>query len=387
MRRRVGGLEGAPPAAHGQPYIHCCLPGPVLHPTSAILSTSCQPEAGARQAESLAATGGRSFCSVIIIMSVVALLGHHHRSNAPLVDRLQKVSATLGLRLSLHATAADALARLQTDPTLAGGGSDERCSGSSAGPVQAPAASNAAVILLVCKLGKDPTDACWPVLAYVKQRRPDIFSVVFSRSAARSPLVRLDCFAAGARMVSSDAEALEEVLRRVAQQRLRYDIRPQLPGEHEGEQRQDCYTCPDCRVSGLDLQQLHAHHPLYHVSEPASSQPCPVCGATQFRSLLRHIHDCHDPSPPARAGAAGATHPPALSLPQGSPSLSAFSWVVCVNEAHEFLMVNERAEGAGADSRCTGCLQAGSTPERAWWRQRCVRRWRRQGWRCASPAC
>ena len=82
--------------------------------------------------------------------------------------------------------------------------------------------SSLSVDIAVCSLGRDDSEACWPLLAALRSQRRDgaashvAFPIVLSHTAASDDRLRLQLFAAGARMVTSDLAAVEVAARRIA---------------------------------------------------------------------------------------------------------------------------------------------------------------------------
>jgi len=83
---------------------------------------------------------------------------------------------------------------------------------------------------------------------------------------------------------------------------------------------------------------LHAHYPLYHSSEPSNKDGiCPICNIYRKPNLDVHIHNCHGPL---------------LMREPRAPEFPAFAWVIIQSKVTgKFLMVNEPAGIAGGKPR------------------------------------
>jgi len=133
--------------------------------------------------------------------------------------------------------------------------------------------------------------------------------------------LRLECFKAGAKMVTSDPGSVATAIGRAA---------PPF-GREPG-----AYRCPSCGMEGLTENGLHLHFPLYHSAECNIDCVCPICSqACQAKrgGADVHIHNHHGPAENREAP---------------TPEFSAFAWVVCRRPSDgRFIMVNEPAGLAG----------------------------------------
>ena len=181
--------------------------------------------------------------------------------------------------------------------------------------------SSLSVDVAVCSLGRDDSEACWPLLAALRSQRRDgaashvAFPIVLSHTAASDVRLRLQLFAAGARMVTSDLAAVEVAARRIA----------------DTVSSQGTHACPVCRRGGFTAAALSVHVAMTHGSEPNMAvRACPVCSAPLSREpLVVHLNHKHGPAE--------------LREP-APPAFAAFAWVVCRREADgKFLLVNEPA--------------------------------------------
>lgn len=199
--------------------------------------------------------------------------------------------AAAGLRAVAMATAAEVLAYLR-----AGEGRE--------------------VASVVCALGVNEETNCWPVLQELCERgRRQVFSIVLSHTAATHVRRRLECFQAGARMVTQSEPAVGQALGRVAAA-----LRSAGP-----------YACPACGLGGLSEDALREHLPLYHGAEPNPPGPCPICGDPCARSNYLPVHLWNEHGPE------DMREPPQAPYP-------AFAWCVCRRESDgKFLLVNEPA--------------------------------------------
>lgn len=178
--------------------------------------------------------------------------------------------------------------------------------------------SGAFLACVICALGRGHKDACWPLLHLLRQRGGDrrTFIIVLSLTAARSPRTRLDCFVAGANMVTHSLSAVRQALELIT----------------EGLQSSGDYACPVCGLEGLTENGLHTHGPLYHSMQPnLDATECPICGERCGRRSPYEVHlnNCHGP--------------PEKREPPPAP-FAAFSWGVCRRRKDgKFLLVNEPA--------------------------------------------
>jgi len=175
--------------------------------------------------------------------------------------------------------------------------------------------------VVVGALGTSQETSFWPVLAHLKQPVfRQVFSVVLSFTASQDVRIRLDCFAAGARMVTRSSNDLGQVLAMISDAVA-------SPGQ---------YACPHCGLTGLTEEALCTHMPLYHTTEPNSAAPCPIC-SSRNSALVCHLKQTHGPLEDRE--------PPA-------PPYPAFAWCVCRRPSDgKFLMVNEPAGISGGKPR------------------------------------
>jgi len=172
---------------------------------------------------------------------------------------------------------------------------------------------------LVCALGISQETSCWPVLEELRRGgHKQTFPIVLSLTAARNVRRRLECFAAGAKMVTSSIPAVAEALRRVA----------------AALSSQGPYACPHCGLGGLSEEALRDHLPLYHAAQPNVKGVCPICEKMCDRlPLVVHLQQRHGP--------VQDREPPPAPYP-------AFAWSVCRRETDgKFLLVNEPAGISG----------------------------------------
>mmetsp|Transcript_73129 Transcript_73129/g.174258 ORF Transcript_73129/g.174258 Transcript_73129/m.174258 type:complete len:392 (+) Transcript_73129:91-1266(+) len=167
---------------------------------------------------------------------------------------------------------------------------------------------------VVCALGTNQENSCWPVLQELKRRNMNkAFVTVFSHTAAQDPKLRLTCFDAGANMITESTSAVEAALRRVA-----WILSESGP-----------YTCPSCGLSGLSEDACHRHMPFHHGMQQNVDAPCPICGdPCEDVCMEVHLNNSHGN--------------PELREPPTAP-FAAFSWCVCRRQDGRFLMVNEPA--------------------------------------------
>mmetsp|Transcript_10330 Transcript_10330/g.22794 ORF Transcript_10330/g.22794 Transcript_10330/m.22794 type:complete len:435 (-) Transcript_10330:454-1758(-) len=182
--------------------------------------------------------------------------------------------------------------------------------------LRSPEASQVAAV--VCALGRGEEDACWPVLKLLSTKsdlRP-IFVTILSKTAARDVKARLECFDAGAKMVSDSLEHVGEALAKVAS--YSFSRGP--------------YECPACTLPGLTEEGLRTHYFLHHTAEPNIIATCPICNisCSAGRSCLPvHLHNAH--------GHVSTREP-------RRPHYPAFAWNVCRRKSDgKFLLVNEPA--------------------------------------------
>lgn len=177
--------------------------------------------------------------------------------------------------------------------------------------------------LVLCSAGMSASEeqTCLDVLKGVQASLPGIFAIAFGQQAENGPRFRLDAFAAGARMVTSDLSAVESVTRFIASQ-----------GSRGGR-----FACPGgCGIGCLTEDELHRHFPLYHSCEPNITVACPICNRIADErdgGIDVHLHNEHGPFEDRE--------------PERAP-YAAFSWVVCQRPSDgRFLMVNEPAGISG----------------------------------------
>jgi ADP-ribose pyrophosphatase YjhB (NUDIX family) len=217
----------------------------------------------------------------------------------------------------------------------------------------------------VMSLGKRGGETCWPLLDRLKNvrltthtRTPPCthptFIIVKSYTACDSPILRLECFARGARMVTTSAPQIRRALVKIhacsgvltaSENVLCRTLEKEGPrseklGE-EGDTDMCCtatttHQCPRCGLDNFTPENLSTHCSLYHTCEPnvGREDMCPVCG-----------HDCS-----RKQGGRGLTvhlrhkHGPAHLRAEPRASFAAFSWIVCRRDIDgKFLMVNEPA--------------------------------------------
>ena len=166
-------------------------------------------------------------------------------------------------------------------------------------------------VAAVMSLGTSDANTCWPLLAELGRRRR-CFSIVLSRTAVVDVRLRLECFAAGARMVTGSEDAVREALLQVMTQIT------------SGGR----FSCPHCGMPGLTAEALSTHVSLWHAAERNVVAPCPVCGSGDRTPLPVHLNHAHGPV---------ELREPAF------PRFAAFAWVVCRAPTGQFLLVNEPA--------------------------------------------
>jgi 8-oxo-dGTP pyrophosphatase MutT (NUDIX family) len=87
----------------------------------------------------------------------------------------------------------------------------------------------------------------------------------------------------------------------------------------------------------LTENELHAHYPLYHSTDPNSEFICPICQKVTKPNDQVHIHNKHGPIEEREPKA---------------PEFAAFSWVIIRRDSDgKFAMVNEPAGLAGGKPR------------------------------------
>ena len=176
-------------------------------------------------------------------------------------------------------------------------------------------ATSAAIVF--CDAQHLETPDHWPqMLASLRRRHPSTFVIALIPKLPNvaQPKLRLECFAAGARMVttSDDISAIGVALGRVARHISSSGI----------------YTCSICHLPGLDEASLREHTELAHQCEANVSARCPIC-ATHQKTLAYHLKNAHGP--------VETREPPLAPYP-------AFAWcVVRRDEDGKFLLVSEPA--------------------------------------------
>ena len=217
--------------------------------------------------------------------------------------------------MELLVLAGDATAAVAAEAAGAAGLGVHRCATTNEA-LELLAATPTRFAALVAALGRGDADSCWPLLAAAKARAPQLFAIVYSHTAQSDPKMRLQCFGAGARMVTSYPAALQQALAEVASTRA----------------SGGALRCGYCGLEGLSESGLHRHLDLYHTYEPNVEAPCPLCGdrtPAQRGGLAVHFHNSHGP-------------PERREHPIGRCSLAAFALVVCQRPSDgKFLLVQE----------------------------------------------
>jgi 8-oxo-dGTP pyrophosphatase MutT (NUDIX family) len=225
--------------------------------------------------------------------------------------------------------------------------------------------------------------ANWLAFLYTFRRRfPSCFVAVVVASpglAGELASLRLECYAHGASMFTSERLALDSAVTLVVRQASR-------PGR---------LTCPYCGLKNLTEDALWVHCPLYHIQAPNDVNiTCPVCGDRcspgRDRPFQVHLRNKHGPCGRGELGSEDDHRP---------DELFAFALVVCVRESdqrmllvHEFAStglwlpggqvdaretlqqaaIRETREEAGVDIRLCGVLKLQYTPHRGYVRIRAV---------------
>ncbi|PNH05415.1 hypothetical protein TSOC_008317, partial [Tetrabaena socialis] len=123
--------------------------------------------------------------------------------------------------------------------------------------------------------------ACEPrLMTELHRLSRSAFVILVHPHATEAPLMRMQAFQAGARMVTNDADDLGAALGLIASAR------------GEG----GC-ACPWCGLQGLSALELWRHQPLYHIHErDRVHTSCPICSKHTSR-LTRHISLHHGAEP------------------------------------------------------------------------------------------
>eukprot|EP00929_Paragymnodinium_shiwhaense_P103705 TRINITY_DN67394_c0_g1_i1.p1 TRINITY_DN67394_c0_g1~~TRINITY_DN67394_c0_g1_i1.p1 ORF type:complete len:404 (+),score=54.10 TRINITY_DN67394_c0_g1_i1:56-1267(+) len=167
------------------------------------------------------------------------------------------------------------------------------------------------LVCVVAALGISEEDSCWPLLEVLSDCK-HVFKIVFSDTAANDAKRRMDCFAAGANMVTCQLPDVKVALNNVARSLQDYG---------------SC-SCPTCGLPSLSENALHLHMAFYHaVHMTPMYGRCPIC-KKDVNDMPVHIHNSHGP--------------PEEREPQFAP-YAAFAWCVCRRADGKFLLVNEPA--------------------------------------------
>ena len=174
-------------------------------------------------------------------------------------------------------------------------------------------------ISVVTALGTNKATSCWPLLALTKHHAPQAYVIVYSHTAqCGDPKIRLECFKAGAKMVTCYQSALTNALNELRVARLT---------------KGGTLSCPYCKMENLTEDTMHRHLDLYHTYDLNIAAPCPVCdicNPSHRGGLAVHYHNNHGPVD-RREVSCG---------PRGS--FTAFALVVCQRPSDgKFLMVQE----------------------------------------------
>ena len=135
---------------------------------------------------------------------------------------------------------------------------------------------------LVLALGTNDETSCWPVLKNAREIAPQLFVAIYSHTAQADCKLRLQCFGAGARMVTAYPSALDSLVKQLAAGRA--TVGP--------------LSCAYCGMQGLSEDALHRHLDLFHTYEPNIDAPCPICSRLtdpHRGGLAVHYHNNHGP--------------------------------------------------------------------------------------------
>ena len=159
------------------------------------------------------------------------------------------------------------------------------------------------------------------------------FMIAFGAALATHPRLRLDAFAVGFNMLASQpcsvAAAVAKVVRTHA-----LPATATLP----------TFACPACGIDKLSEDQLHAHFPLFHSTQPNAAADCPICQPCAGTGAAGSSGGCCDGERGGFAVHLHNRHGPACEREPPPPAFAAFAWLVCRRASDgKFLLVNEPA--------------------------------------------
>lgn len=93
--------------------------------------------------------------------------------------------------------------------------------------------------IVVTALGTDKDNSGWPLLN--KAKNTSIFGIMFSWTASQCPKTKLNCYEAGARMVTHDLNALQTVMVMIKNQK----------------RQAGNLQCPTCGIKGMTEDDFH----------------------------------------------------------------------------------------------------------------------------------
>ena len=175
-------------------------------------------------------------------------------------------------------------------------------------------------IAVVTALGHNQDTNCRTLLEAVKQHATQSYVIIYSYTAqcGSDPTIRIECFKAGAKMVTCFPSALKLVLKQILVEKTTIG---------------GTLTCPYCKIENLTENTLHRHLELYHTYDANEALPCPLCRIcipSNRGGVTVHYHNNHGP----RERREAQNGPPG--------SLTAFALVVCQRLSDgKFLMVQE----------------------------------------------
>ncbi|PNW80285.1 hypothetical protein CHLRE_08g385450v5 [Chlamydomonas reinhardtii] len=230
----------------------------------------------------------------------------------------------------------------------------------------------------------------WDFSLIVELRRlaPAVYVIVWHADAVEDAHNRIRAFQSGARMVSHDAEHLQQALQLITSIRGAAAAAADAAAAGEaaaaaeaglvapGTIAQLSYACPWCGLSGLTGPELWLHQPLYHIYELDKTKvDCPMCRHHTSR-LTRHINLQHNPAGPGTDERTGVYALAVVRRPGDGKFLLVQErygegyWVpgggVDPGESLVGAVVREAWEEAGARIKVTGILALESSHRGSW---------------------
>ena len=159
------------------------------------------------------------------------------------------------------------------------------------------------------------------------------FMIAFGAALANQPRLRMDAFAVGFNMLASQSCSVAAAVAKVVRTHA-LPATATLP----------TFACPACGIDKLSEDQLHAHFPLFHSTQPNAAADCPICQPCAGTGAAGSSGGCCDGERGGFAVHLHNRHGPACEREPPPPAFAAFAWLVCRRASDgKFLLVNEPA--------------------------------------------